>query len=226
MSKAKLIVIEGQNCVGKETQTKLLEKRLIEEGFNVRRISFPDYDKPHSTLAKMYLNGEFGDNQDVDPKIASTFYAVDRYASYKTDWESFANTSGNIIIFDRYTTSNALFQSTKYQGVEKDNFLEWVFDLEYGLYNLPKPHIVFYLNIPTEKVFELIENRQNKITKEAKKDIHESDREYLINSSLNANYLIKKYNWREVECFKDNKLRSIQEINNELMEEIKKIIVQ
>lgn len=221
MNTATLIVIEGQNCVGKETQTKLLVERLQKEGHNVRRISFPTYEDEHSCLVKMYLNGEFGNNDEVNPYIASTFYAANRYASYKKDWEDFSKKPGNIIIFDRYTTSNALFQSATLEGTEKDAFLEWVFDYEYNLYKLPKPTQVLYLNVPLELSCELMKIRVNKITGNEQKDIHEVDIEYLRKTSNNASYLIDKYSWTEITCSTNGKLKSIEEIHEMIYNSIK-----
>ena len=142
MSKGKLIVLEGLDGSGKATQAKLLEAHLKEQGFSVREITFPNYESDSSALVKMYLAGQFGQHpDDVNAYAASSFYAVDRYASYKKDWGSFYE-NGGIIIADRYTTSNAVHQCSKLPPEQWESFLGWLFDFEFHLLGLPAPHFV------------------------------------------------------------------------------------
>ena len=139
MSKGKLIVVEGLDGSGKATQAKLLARHLTEQGFSVREITFPDYESDSSALIKMYLAGQFGDKpDDVNAYAASSFFAVDRYASYKKDWGSFYE-NGGIIIADRYTTSNAVHQCSKLPPEQWESFLDWLFDYEFHLLGLPAP---------------------------------------------------------------------------------------
>ena len=143
MSKGRLLVIEGLDGSGKATQAKLLAAHLAESGCKVMEITFPDYESDSSALVKMYLSGQFGEKpDDVNPYAASSFYAVDRYASYKTKWGSFYETGG-IVIADRYTTSNAVHQCSKLPPEQWDDFLRWAFDYEYRLLGLPAPDAVF-----------------------------------------------------------------------------------
>ena len=143
MSKGRLLVIEGLDGSGKATQAKLLAAHLAESGRRVMEITFPDYESDSSALVKMYLSGRFGDKpDDVNPYAASSFYAVDRYASYKTRWGSFYE-AGGIVIADRYTTSNAVHQCSKLPPEQWDDFLRWAFDYEYRLLGLPAPDAVF-----------------------------------------------------------------------------------
>ncbi len=132
MKRGKLIVIEGSDGSGKATQTKKLYDKLVKENKNVKKVEFPNYESESSALIKMYLNGEFGKEPDsVNPYVSSTFYAVDRFASYKKDWEEFY-LKGGIIIADRYTTSNMIHQAAKIKDVQaKDNFLNWLWDFEF-----------------------------------------------------------------------------------------------
>ena len=142
MSKGRLLVIEGLDGSGKATQAKLLAAHLAESGRRVMEITFPDYESDSSALVKMYLSGQFGDKpDDVNPYAASSFYAVDRYASYKTKWGSFYE-AGGIVIADRYTTSNAVHQCSKLPLEQWDDFLRWAFDYEYRLLGLPAPDAV------------------------------------------------------------------------------------
>lgn len=217
----KLIVIEGTDSSGKETQTRLLFERLKDEGKKVRKISFPNYDSPACEPVKMYLAGEFGDNaQEINPYPVSTMYAIDRYASFKKDWGNFYREEG-IIITDRYTTSNMVHQASKLEGVlEKKEYLKWLEELEYEKMQLPKPDIVIFLNMPIETALKLMENRKNKITGEDKKDIHEKSSEYLRKSYENACEIAKMYNWKEINCVENGRLKTIEEINEEIYQAI------
>ena len=174
----KLIVIEGTDSSGKETQTKRLFEKLEEKGLKVKKISFPNYDSPACEPVKMYLSGAFGeDAMKVNPYPVSTMYAIDRYASFKTDWEKFYNEDG-IIVTDRYVTSNMVHQASKIKDLdEKKQYLNWLEDLEYEKMGIPRPDLVIFLNMPTEMAVKLMAERKNKITGEEKKDIHERDKE-------------------------------------------------
>ena len=153
----KLIIIEsGTDASGKATQTELLYEYLKKD-HKVVKVEFPNYKSDSSALVKMYLNGDFGETANsVDPYIASTFYAADRYASYKTEWEDFY-LSGGIIIADRYTTSNMVHQASKMDDLEeREKFLEWLDEYEYGLYGLPSASVVFFLVVPVRLSEELM----------------------------------------------------------------------
>ena len=221
----KIIVIEGLDGSGKQTQSERLYNRLIAEGYNVKKIAYPRYENPSSSLVKMYLSGEFGkDANEISPYISSTFFAVDRYASYKQDYEEFYK-NGGILILDRYVTANMVHQSGKIDDPnEKEKFLTWLSDLEYGLFGIPKPDKVFFLNIPPKVSQMLMKNRENKFSHEKEKDIHESNESYLNKAYDNACYLINKYNWDEINCTEDGKLRTIEDINEEIYKKAKEIL--
>ncbi|MBP2028057.1 dTMP kinase [Acetoanaerobium pronyense] len=214
--KGKLIIIEsGSDGSGKATQSEYLYNRLIKDNTKVRKVEFPNYKSEASALVKMYLRGDFGkDPSDVSPYIASTFFTVDRYASYKKDWEEFYK-DGGIIISDRYTTSNMVHQASKFSTKkEKDDFLDWLWDFEFNLYGLPVPDKVFFLDMPVEFTQKLTFNRKNKITGEKEKDIHESNRKYLETTYDNGVYIAKKYGWERVECIENDKVKTIREISD------------
>lgn len=221
----KLFVIDGTDGSGKQTQLKKLEERLDKEGIDYKKVSFPNYDSPSSALVKMYLSGEFGAHaKDVSPYIASTFFAADRYATYKKDLEEYYK-NGGIILADRYTTANMVHQAGKIADKqEREKFLDWLWDYEFNLYGLPVPTKSFFLNMPPDYAEELMKNRENKFTHEAKKDIHESDKSHLIDAYNAACDLVDKYNWYEVKCVKENKIRTIDDIHEEIYNEIKKYI--
>ncbi len=221
----KLFVIDGTDGSGKQTQFKKLQERLTKEGINYKTVSFPNYDSPSSSLVKMYLSGEFGENaKDVSPYIASTFYAADRYATFKKDLEQYYN-EGGIILADRYTTANMVHQAGKIADKqEREKFLDWLWDYEFNLYGLPIPTKSFFLNMPPDYAMKLMENRENKFTHQQAKDIHERDKNHIIDAYNAACDLVDKYNWYEVKCVKNNKIRTIEDIHEEIYAEIKKYI--
>lgn len=235
--KGRLFVIEsGTDGSGKATQTKLLYDRLIKEGYNVIKVEYPNYKSDSSALVKMYLNGEFGKKaDDVDAYVASTFFAADRYASYKLEWEEFYK-AGGIILADRYTTSNMVHQASKMNDIgERDKFLEWLDGLEYELYKIPKPDGVFFLDVPVNITKELMKDRKNKITDREEKDIHESDIDYLVRTYNNSKYVAEKYNWTIIDCVEryidssggNNliyKMKSVESIHEEIYSEVTKYI--
>lgn len=219
----KLFVIDGTDGSGKQTQFKKLQERLTKEGIDYRTVSFPNYDSPSSSLVKMYLSGEFGDNaKQISPYIASSFYAADRYATFKKDFEEYYN-NGGIILADRYTTASMIHQAGKIDNIEeRKKFLDWIWDFEFNLYGLPIPTEVFLLKMPPEVSLELMKDRENKFTHESKKDIHERDKNHIIDSFNAACDVAVDYNWYTIECVKDGKIRTIEDIHEEIFEEIKK----
>ena len=221
----KLFVIDGTDGSGKQTQFVKLQERLKKEGVDYKVVSFPNYDSPSSSLVKMYLSGEFGSNaKEISPYIASTFYAADRYATFQKGYKEYYE-NGGIILADRYTTANIVHQAGKIENKEeRKKFLDWLWDFEFNLYGLPIPTEVFFLNMPIEKSVELMKNRENKFTHEAKKDIHERDIGHLQDAYAAACEVAKDYNWYEVKCVNNNDIRTIEDIHEEIYKEIKKYI--
>ena len=169
----KLIVFEGTDGSGKSTQFTLLTKRLARENVDFRKLQFPQYLEPSSALIRMYLNGEFGDRPaDVNPYAASTFYAVDRYASYQKVWKTYY-AQGGVMLSDRYTTSNAVHQGGKVTGAARQAFFKWLYDFEYTRMGLPQPDLVICLDMPTEQAMELMRKREQDMGTHA--DIHERE---------------------------------------------------
>lgn len=215
-----LIVIEGVDCSGKETQAARLFERLRAEGKDVERISFPDYESEASGPVKMYLRGDFGKSAyDVNPYAASVLFAADRFASYKTKWRE--KLSG-IVIADRYVTSNMVHQAAKISDIEeKRKYIAWLYDLEYEKLELPKPDLVLFLDMPPEISARLNSERKNKITGENKKDIHEEDLKYLRESYENAHFAAREQGWTVIKCADGGALRTIEDISEEIFKAVR-----
>ncbi len=209
----KLIAIEGLDGSGKATQTRLLVESLIRRGDRVRKVSFPDYQSDSSALIKMYLAGEFGTRpDDVNAYAASTFFAVDRYASYMKDWKR--DYQDGIVIADRYTTSNAIHQCSKLPCDRWDSFLEWLFEFEYGLLGIPKPDAVIYLRVDPALSQRLMNERYHGADK---RDIHEKDVEYLNRCREAAEYCARKLGWKTIECVSGEGMRPIEDIQGDIL---------
>ncbi len=216
----KLIVIEGVDASGKATQTERLYQRLAEEIQNVRQISFPDYNSDFCLPIKRYLAGDLGKNaDDVSPFAASLFYAIDRYASFKRDWGAFYQ-EGGVLVADRYVTSNLVHQGAKISD-DKKEFIDWLSELEYDRLELPKPDLVLFLDMPPAYARKLMENRANKFTGEQQKDIHERDPQHLDRAYESAKEVASLAGWQIISCVKDGKIRSIEEISDEVYEKVK-----
>ena len=216
----KLIVFEGSDGSGKSTQFKLLTKRLRDEGADFHRLQFQQYLEPSSALIRMYLGGEFGESpDDVNAYAASTFYAVDRYASYVKVWREYYQ-NGGLVLSDRYTTSNAVHQGGKLPPEAREDFFRWLYDFEFAKMGLPKPDLVICLDMPVELAEELMRRREEQTHTMA--DIHERNDGYLRQCRATAAEAARFYGWTVVPCARDGVLRSIEEIHEEIYAHVKK----
>ena len=218
----KLIVLEGLDGSGKSTQLELLEEALKGEKVSFETVSFPAYELDSCAPVKMYLAGEFGINpDDVNAFAASTFYAVDRYASYKKNWGRFYENDG-LILAGRYTTSNAIHQTSKLERKKWEDYLNWLFDFEYNKFEIPKPDLVIYLNVPIDASQKLLTGRYD--GNEEKKDIHEKNTDYLNRCRIAAQFVAQKFGWTIVECYKNGEMRSREDLANEILNIVKESI--
>lgn len=220
--KGKLIVIEGTDCSGKQTQTTLIEKKLKDRGYNCIRIDFPRYDTPTGRIVGGPYLGKpeicesfFHEGAvNVDPKIASLYYAADR--KYNINLVNEYLEKGYYVILDRYTTSNLAHQGSKI--VDKDerfNMYQWIDKLEYWLLELPKPDMTLFLHVPYQYSVELKKNRLNL-------DEHEKSEQHLKLAEACYLELAQLYNWIYINCISDGNLRQIEDINEELLNNILK----
>ena len=204
--KGTLIVLEGIDGSGKATQSALLAETLQKEGKDLRRVAFPDYESDSSALVRMYLAGEFGsDPSDVNPFAASLFFALDRFASYRTKWRTFY-ASGGLVIADRYTTSNMVHQMTKYDDPEERlAFLQWLEETEYEKLELPRPEHVVLLDMPLALSERLVRQRA---AEGGSMDIHEQHLDYLRRCHEAYRLLAERYGWLRVPCAEGDVLLS------------------
>ena len=216
MKKGKIIVVEGTDCSGKETQSKLLEKRLTDEGLKCIRFSFPMYDSPTGRivggayLGKPEIGPSFFEEGavNVDPHVVCLYYAADR-KYHMAKIEEYVK-KGYYVILDRYTTSNLAHQGSKIKDDdERFNMYQWIDKLEYWLLKLPKPDITIFLHVPFENTIELRKNREFI-------DEHEKSEEHLKNAEKAYVELSELYHWDKIECIRNGKLRTIEDINDEV----------
>ena len=223
MARGKLFIIEAGDGSGKETQTRLLTQRLIREGHRVRAVTFPDYAADASMPVRMYLRGDFGTQADeVNPYAASTFFAVDRYASYRMKWgEDYA--AGTIILADRYTTSNMVHQAVKIRdAAERDAFLDWLDDFEFNKLGLPVPDAVFFLDMEPCAAELLLTARAQ--AKGETPDIHERDADYLRRTHDAYVLLTARCGWVRIPSSADGVPLPIEEIHERLYAEVGKFL--
>ena len=211
----KLIVIEGTDGSGKSTQFRLLTEAVEQAGYEFRKLVFPQYKEESSALIRMYLGGEFGDKpSDVNAYAASAFYAVDRYASYKKVWGQWYE-EGGLVLSDRYTTSNAVHQASKEPEEHQGEFLRWLYEFEYDKLGLPRPDLTIYLDVPTAYTEQLMRAREAATGTSA--DIHEQDLGYLATCRQMGRTAAEYYGWTVIHCVRDGKMRSIEEIHEEIL---------
>ncbi len=227
--KGKLIVIDGTDGSGKATQVALLAKRLKNEGKTIKIVDFPEYYKNFfGAFIGHCLSEQYYNFLNVHPKIASVLYAADRWET-KEEIEEWLK-KGYIVIANRYVSANQIHQGGKIKNVKKrNNFIKWLDKMEYDVFGIPRPSITLYLDLPTEIVFKLLRKRDSSKMKRAylkkKKDVHEADVNFLINSRKSALKLVKEIpNFIKIECSEKGKILSRGQIHEMIYEKIKKII--
>lgn len=226
----KIIVIEGTDGSGKQTQTAKLKQRLEKEGYEVYTNSFPNYDSDSSAAVKMYLNGEIKPNaEEVSAEAASMFYAIDRYITYKREIEKVCDAQDKVIVFDRWVSSNIIhqgakvvaeFSEKKLRKKKLQEFINWLYDIEHRCLGVPEEYRTIYLHVPLEYTIALREKRANKITGGDKQDIHESDNSHLKNASEAGLMAAKLLGWDVIECVENGNMRSIEDIAEEIWQKI------
>ena len=207
----RFIVIDGLDGSGKETQSLILKSRLEESGIKVRYISFPQYENDSSLFVKKYLNGELGARpEDTNAYAASSFFASDRYLSYRTDWKKDIDDPDTVVIANRYTTANAVHQLSKLEKDKWEDFLTWLWDYEFDKLGIPTPDSIIYLEMHPDISYKLIKSRSESTGRAM--DIHELDNTFLYKSYEAALYASDRLGWSRICCYKDDQPLSREEI--------------
>lgn len=218
--KGYIIVIDGTDGCGKQTQSKILTQRLKDSGYPVKLQSFPNYDSPSSGPVKMYLGGEFGDVNSMDSYQASSLYAVDRLCTFNRDLKGFYE-EGGVLILDRYTQSNMIHQAGKLNShQEVDKLLEWIDEFEFETLKLPRPDRVIFLDVPVGVSMKLMEERGVHKTG-TPKDVHEEDPNHLRHAYDAGKYVGNKFGWDMIDCTENGKLKSIEDISDIIWQRVK-----
>lgn len=215
-----LVTIEAPDASGKATQTKMLCERLRADGYRTEKFSFPNYGSGACKPVEMYLAGFLGSKpEDTNAYAASTFFAVDRYFSYRKDWKSLYESKDCIIVLDRYTTSNAVHQICKKPKEEWDGFLDWLYDFEFVKLGLPVPDLTLSLDVLPETSEKLMKRRAVQENRPA--DIHEADREYLVKCHEAAEYAAEKWSWEKIYCCeRDGEMKSREQIHSLIYQKV------
>lgn len=217
MRKGKIIVIDGTDGSGKATQTAMLARRLKREGRTVRTISFPRHGHPSGWLCDQYLAGKFGTAREVGPYRGSMFYAVDRFAASFEIRQWLA--AGHVVIIDRWVSANMGHQASKISNSrERWKFLTWVQNLEYGLFNLPKPNVVLLLYMPPEVSRALVRKRGKK------QDIHEKDKRHIQQAARVYLELAKRYRWPTIRCAEGAQPLPIADIHAKVWAKVRNLV--
>ncbi len=215
---SKLIVIEGLDGSGKSVQLELLKEDYPE----FRYITFPNYQSPSGQIVTNYLQGLYSEQDNsVSAYTASCFYAVDRYTSYKTDWEKDYR-EGKIIISARYVSSNAIYQMTKLPQSKWQEYMDWLFDIEYNKFKMPKPAATIFLDMPVEVSRKLLMKRYE--GHKDKLDLHESNLEFMNACREAALYVAEKEGWTKIKCSENGQPLPIELIHNNIKKEIEELI--
>ena len=226
MKKGKFIVIDGTDGSGKATQTKILVNKLRKKGYKIKVADFPQYGRKSAGLAENYLNGEYGQADAVGPYRASIFYACDRYdASFKIKkWLA----EGNVVISNRYVTANMGHQGGKIKSKKaRDKYFKWLYELEYKIFNIPKPDINIILHVDAAVAQLLVDSKEKRsyIKNGKKRDMHEKDLNHLRNAEKVYIEIAKPFSgFQFIECTRAGEIMSKSEIGELIWDKVKKII--
>ncbi len=216
----KLIVIDGSDGSGKQTQARMLAKRLEAEGNRVHLLSFPCYESFFGRLVSNYLHGAYGSIRSVHPEFSSMLFALDRYGQKERIRGGLME--GGTVILDRYVESNLAYQCAKiHDPARKKAFEKWLLEMEYGQLALPKPDIIFFLYLPLKISQHLIEKREQKPYPEGRKrDLHEADEQYLEQVRREYERLADEHRWVRIDCSGSGKILGREEIHSMILERL------
>ena len=221
--KGKLIVLDGNDGAGKATQTRLLVSAMKKAEYKVETIDFPRHGESSCKLVDLYLEGFFGDPTKLEPRIASSFYAIDRLMNKQKieEWLS----EGKNVIADRYVSANIGHQGSKISDPkEREKLFEWLHEFEYRELELPRPDLNLLLHMPAEIAFKL-KKAQRRYTNKSR-DGHEKSFAHLKAAEQSFLHAAKIYDWKIIECSKNSKPLPIEIIHKKLWEIVKEFLEQ
>lgn len=222
--RGKLIVIEGTDGSGKATQTRFLAEKLASLGVPFELADFPQYGKPSAYFAEKYLRGEYGTAEKVGPYRGSLFYAVDRYDKSFDIRRWLAE--GKVVVSNRYVSANMGHQAGKIKNkTEREKFLRWLAELEYGIFGIPKPDLTILLYVPPEVGQKFVDQKGSRAyTKGKQRDIHEADLKHLQAAAETYLAVAKKYGWAVIDYRTQNGILSLSEVQARIWERVAKLL--
>ncbi len=216
-----IVVFEGIDGSGKDTQARLLQEQLLHNGQKVELLSFPRYGETFfSREIALYLNGEFGKLMSIHPKLTAVLYAGDRHES--RDLISRLNSENDFVIFDRYTPSNQAHHAAKSPRQEWEDFFAWVEALEYETLGVPRPDLILFLDLDASHALKLVGRKAPRVYTSRKADIHEIDSAYQEKVYKAYKSLSRNPNWVSIRCLENGVLRAPNEIHGDVWEAVKK----
>lgn len=219
-----LIAIEGIDGSGKGTQAERLLTKLKQEGIAASLVGFPRYDQ--TLFGKSigdFLNGRFGELDEVNPFLASLLYAGDRFESRDHILKMIESTQ--VVIFDRYIPSNIAHQGAKLSGKERSEFIQWIEQIEYQIFGLPRLDLAILLDLPADYAQKLVAEKQARSYTEKIADLQEADQSYLANVRQVYLHLAEvNQHWRKINSLNENQLRSIEEIGDEIWSHVSSLL--
>ncbi len=216
----KFIVLDGLDASGKETQTEYLRRALEAQGKRVRVLSYPRYGTVGAAGVELYLHGGLGAHpEDTGAYAASTLFAVDRYLSYRTEWQAEREDPDCVVLANRYTTANAVHQLSKLPRAQWDEFLDWLWDFEYRKLGIPSPDQILYLEMTPALSRMLLRRRAEQTGRET--DIHETDPTHLERCYEAALYAARRLSWSVIRCYDGDTVREREQIHKDVLAALK-----
>jgi dTMP kinase len=213
----KLIAIEGIDGSGKHTQMRLLEHELKSRGYSVYSTGFPQYDSWFGKMVGQFLNGELGPLDKVDPHFSALLYAGDRFEAKGKILA--ALNRGMIVLADRYVASNLAHQTARVPAEKRSEFLSWIENLEYGIYDLPREDLVLYLRVPPHEAQSLVKKKPSRSYTDAKQDIQEANIRHLEDAADMYDSLSRQSPWATIQCYDATRseMRLPEEISTDIL---------
>ncbi|HEX8946758.1 MAG TPA: hypothetical protein VF829_00895 [Candidatus Paceibacterota bacterium] len=228
MTQAAFIVLDGNDGSGKATQAEMLKERLEREGITCLKLDFPGYERTvFGGLVGECLAGKHGDFLNLDAKIASSLYALDRFESSALIRDKLKN--GGVVIADRFASANQIHQGGKIKDeADRIDFLAWLDHIEHEVLGIPRPDRIIYLDVPVDVSLRLLGEkraRKNQHVGDSDVDTVESDRQYLERSHATAEWLVAHQpNWARVDCMENGELRSREAIHADIMRNVSAVV--